>query len=287
MELDKVERDTAGEMAALSAHVYGDKDVTATRVQELPEGWKVRAESSPDVEKKTGFFGRLYERTTDPKDGETRFAFIFRGTTPQLPTIIDDVKIALGHLPRGQFEAALDFMRETKRQVCEQEGLKPAEFKFDTGGHSLGGALAREAGRVMEADKVWAFNAPGESKKVKSYSRFLSKGAQEPEVMDIGSSYDIINAFKTSGIGEKAVKINLKTDGSSLHHSLEGLRKAMEEDRLNNKPVMTRQPDSIKKALNLISKDVSQSRFMQAVFNGVLGHGSEKKQPKAGPNPAR
>ncbi len=274
MELDKRVRDKlrqAAEMACLSRHVY---DIDAS----VPHGWKVSDVSSAKVEKKTGFFAALYERT-DPKDGEKKYVVAFRGTTPKLPTIFADVNIALGRLPRGQYEAALDFVQ----QVCEKNNLNPAELELT--GHSLGGYLAKEIGTAMGVKKVSSFNAPGASKQVQEHSASLSEGAQKPEEVNVGSSYDIINAFKLSGMDGKGVtNITIDTCGYIIHHSLDGLIRDMVAT-FNNKPIATpKLGASPVKISNFLSGKMVQSGIVGRVIDTVLSHGHCKTSPKAKPS---
>ena len=258
MKLDKHKREKlllASEMVRLSLHVYGNDDA-------LPEGWTESIKSSPEVEKKTGFFGELYEKKS-PEGDKTEYAIAFRGTTLKIPTIIDDVKVALGSLPRSQYEAAIDFVQ----QVCKQKNIKPTDI-VDTG-HSLGGYLADAVSKTIGAKSVIAFNNPGMSKRVeKELSKFVPDGIPKSKILEVGSYKDPINNFKISGINEK---IELDTNGDyGLHHSLKGLVQGI-SDALDNKPTPQQRSGSLPiKAANLVSAKMVESRTVKKAINHFL-----------------
>ena len=263
MKLDKHKREKlllASEMVRLSLHVYGNDDA-------LPEGWTESIKSSPEVEKKTGFFGELYEKKS-PEGDKTEYAIAFRGTTLKIPTLIDDVKVALGSLPRGQYDAAIDFVE----QVCKQKNIKPTDIKL--AGHSLGGHLAEAAGLTMGAEIIVVFNSPGLSNRSeKNTSKFLPEGTQKPKIFKVGSSKDFINVFGNddfdiSGMNEK---IELDTNGDyGLHHSLKGLVQGI-SDALDNKPTPQQRSGSLPiKVANLVSERMTNSGTVKKVTNQFL-----------------
>ena len=269
------------DMAKLSRHVYGAGDA-------LPEGWKVSLESSPKVEKKTGFFATLYERTS-PKDGEIKYAVAFRGTTPRLSNIIDDIKIALGILPRGTYGTAIKFLQ----QVCKQKNIKPTDIAV--GGHSSGGLIAKLAAYKLSIKKVFAFNSPGASKRVlREITRSLQKDIPKqdkpyiPEILELRSSKDLIGAFRIKLPGIEEIKtIKLDTNGDyGLHHSIEELVHSISKELGDNEPTIS--PKELKslplKTANSVSEIMANSETVGKVISKFLGEKSrkiDKKQPKA------
>ena len=241
--------------------------------QDVPEGWKILVDSSPNEKNTAGFFARVYERTDPFKEKESKYAVAFRGTYKLLSDPQDlnaDLAIALGHLP-DQYAQALTFVQS----ACKEQGLNPAEMEFV--GYSLGGYLAKTVGATLNARKIWTFNSPGPTEEIRDYVEHLIPGISSPpgkRLVQMRSVYDLISRW---GYNEGII-LEVKTVGGP--HSLVSLRQGI-NDAINGQALPPSTPEkgplSLSSIFNAFSKKMSQSKVVNKIINIIVGQTKRSK----------
>ena len=240
----------------------------------VPEGWKILESSSPDVTKTLGLFARIYERTGPVQEGESKYMVAFRGTDKisDKHDLAADVQIGLRMLPH-QYWQALAFVQK----ACKKNNISRSDIEFT--GDSLGGYLARTVGSTLGAKKIWAFNSPGPTKKVKDCVESLIPGvssAPGDRLIQVRSVSDLISRW---GYNEGII-FQIKTTGGP--HSLTNLREGIDAALNGQAPPQPEKTKdrhlSLSSIYNALSKRMSRSHVVNRLINHLVGQSSGAPQ---------
>ncbi len=258
----------AEKVMELAAHV-------SDPVSDAPQGWKVFMSSSPDEAKTSGFFARIYERTGPLQAGESKYMVAFRGTDKlsDKKDLSADIEIGLRFLPH-QYWKALAFVQN----ACKENGLKASELEFT--GDSLGGYLARTVGSTLNVKKIWAFNSPGPTKKIKDCVENLIPGVSSPpgnRLIQVRSSSDLVSRWGY----DEGIIFAIKTVGSP--HSLVGLRQGIDA-AISGQSLPPEKKQRLSLSLssiyNSLSKRMTQSRFVNKLIDRLVGQTKGTAPPR-------
>lgn len=190
------------EAAALSLHVYRDKDEPV-----LPEGWRLILDC-PDEYQKEGYFGAVYAKHIEHNIYDIILAH--RGTQG-FPAVVEDIELFLFKKVPAQFSAgAIPFINYALEFLNKNFSQRNLKLMFT--GHSLGATLA-ELSVAKWSDSLYSpraitFESPG-SKPFILNNKELPETALEYVKRAVATSnadVDIINSiFEHVGLKEYLV----------------------------------------------------------------------------------
>jgi hypothetical protein len=242
-----------------------------------PAGWRVVASTAkpqPDI---NGFFARVYERIGPVLPGEARYAVAFRGTNGigDLKDLDADLDIAFRRLP-GQYRQALAFIRN----VCEKNNINPEEMMLT--GHSLGGYLAVAVGTALGAHKMWAFNSPGPTQRIRNRLASEIPCISKPpgnNLVQVRSVDDLISKWQY----DQGIIIGVKTAGDS--HSLDNLRQGIIDEIAGRppQPAVPVKKFSLARVFNAVSGVLARSKLAGAVIKRLMDNAPRFRRPPKPP----
>ncbi len=157
------------ELVTFAYDVYRDKVRPP-----LPARWRQYLDFQPN-KGDCGYFGACYIASiTNPITGEELFlsaVIAHRGTVISFADIIQDIEIAMGHIP-GQFAVAKQFTDEVMSKIADEfsRSLDDVSYLVSHTGHSLGAILSQAVGTATVPDdfvempltrKVLGVESPG------------------------------------------------------------------------------------------------------------------------------
>ncbi len=249
------------------------EDVYDTINGQPPNGLKLVAAADPPEPHVGGFFARVYKKTGIVAAGEQRYAVAFRGTDGLSdPRDLDaDLEIAFKKLP-GQYRQGLAFVE----RVCKENAIDPAKLEYT--GHSLGGYLAITVGMSLGAKKIWTFNSPGPTEKIRDeLSQEIPGISALPDsgLVQIRSSGDLISEWGY----KEGTTIAVKTAAS--YHSLANLQEGIRAALHGQPPVSVITGKKwLSSVFNAVTKTLAQSGLAQAAIRKMVDNDHHRKQPK-------
>lgn len=235
-----------------------------------PAGWTIRASADPPAPGEHGFFAKIYEREGAVPAGAAQYAVAFRGTDSlrDIKDIESDADIALRKIPKAQYDQGLAFVQ----RFCRTQRINPAAMVFT--GHSLGGYLAIAIGETLGAKRIWTFNSPGPTERMRD--KFIHKipgvsAAPGQGLVQIRSIYDLISEW---GFKE-GITIGVKTAGSA--HALKSLWASVTATIQGKLPVDPVRKVFLSGIFNAIASKLALSRHVHKEIARLFDNAPRKK----------
>ncbi len=170
--------------------------------------WRRSNVVSPHKDKKSGFFGALYWRST------TRSAIVaFRGTefSKDIKDIAADTAILANQMPMSQIAQAFNYTKKCNDFVRGQGAVE-----FIIVGHRLGGGLAAVVAANFGGCVGVTFNAPG----MRSLQGAKFGWGNAPRVVNVRASADLVSK-KGKHVGCEPLSVFVSTNPGTAHKMTE------------------------------------------------------------------